>query len=72
MLILNSNKFIVGSSLSWADLALVLAWEWLDDTSKQLLNHFPLVKSHNEFIRSVPKVSEWLMKQKPLRVFKTC
>ena len=72
MLSLNSNKFIVGNSLSWADLALINAWEWLDDHSKRLLSNHPLVETHNEFIRSLPRVAEWLRDQKPLRVFKIC
>ena len=72
LLSLNSNKFIVGNSLTWADLALVNAWEWLDDQCKALLNLYPLVQSHNEFMRSIPKVAEWLREQKPLRVFKIC
>ena len=67
-----SSRFIVGSVLSWADLGMLLAWEWLDEASKQLIGRYPLVKSHNEFIRSLPKVSEWLREQKPLRVFKNC
>lgn len=72
MLGLNSSQFIVGNCLSWADLALVNAWEWLDDVSKQQLNYYPLVKKHNDYIRTVPLVADWLKQQKPLRVFKYC
>ncbi len=72
MLSLNSSSFIVGDSLSWADLALVNAWEWLDENSRRLLDQYPLVKRHNEFIRTLPKVSEALKELKPLRVFKVC
>ena len=66
----NSNKYIVGNHLTWADLALVNGWEWLDDACKKIINLYPLVKSHNEFIRSIPEVGEWLKLQKPLRVLK--
>ena len=70
MLSLNSGRFIVGNRLTWADLAIVNAWEWLDDMSKQILNRYPLIKSHNEFVRSLPNVAEWFKIQKPLRVLK--
>jgi glutathione S-transferase len=70
LLSMNRNKYIVSNNLTWADLALVNGWEWLDDISKQMLNYYPLVKSHNEFIRNIPQVNEWFKSQKPLRVLK--
>lgn len=72
LLSLNTSKFIVGNSLTWADLALVNAWEWLDDYSKQIVARYPLIKGHNDYIRSIPKVSAWFSSQKPLRIFKMC
>ena len=70
MLNMNSGKYIVGNKLTWADLAIINSWEWLDDNSKQLINRYPLVKRHYEFVQSLPEVSEWFRKQKPLRVTK--
>ncbi len=72
MLSLNPSSYIVGGSLSLADLALINAWEWLDENSRRLLDQYPLVKKHNDFIRSLPKVSEALKELKPLRIFKVC
>lgn len=72
MLSLNSTDFIVGNGLTWADLALVNAWEWLDEHSKQIVGRYPLIKNHNDFIRSIPKVTAWFRNQKPLRIFKMC
>lgn len=72
LLSLSPSKFLVGNTLTWADLALVNAWEWLDDQCKPVLGYYPLVKNHNDFVRSIPKVAEWLKEQKPLRVFKIC
>lgn len=66
MLGLNRGKFIVGKTLTYADLGLVNAWEWLDDNSKQILNQYPLVKSHDCFIRTIPCVGEYFHKLKPL------
>ena len=64
------NKYMVGSQLTYADLALVITWEWLEEGCKQLIDLYPLVKSHNIFIKSLPKVAEWFTNQKPLNVQK--
>ena len=66
----NSGKYIVGNSLTVADLALINGWEWLDHASRQVLESYHLVKCHESFIRSIPEVSQWLKKQKPLTVLK--
>lgn len=66
LLSLNSGKFIVGKTLTYADLGIVNAWEWLDETSKQILNNYPLVISHNQFIRTIPCVSQYFDSLKPL------
>lgn len=71
ILTINKSKYIVGSRLTWADLAMVNAWEWLDETSRRLFDQYDLVKSHYEFIRRIPLVAEWFAKQTPLRVLKT-
>lgn len=63
-------RYIVGTEISWADLAVINSWEWLDDNLKQLINHYPLVKRHYDFIRNIKEVNEWFNKQKPLRVNK--
>nr|UOU03294.1 glutathione S-transferase sigma 5 [Brachionus rubens] len=70
MLSVNSGKYIVGNKITWADLALVNGLEWLDELGKQILNYYPFVKMHNEYIRNIPQVNEWFRLQKPLRVFK--
>lgn len=67
---LNKSKYIVGTRLTWADLALVNVWEWFEEFTRQLFVNYPLIKNHNDFIRSLSKVNEWFKKQKPLRVFK--
>jgi hypothetical protein len=63
-------RYIVGAKITWADLAIINSWEWLDENFKQLINHYPLVKLHYDFIRNIKEVSEWFNKQKPLRVNK--
>ena len=66
----NSGKYIVGDSLTLADLALVNGWEWLDYASRKVLNNYSLVKNHEIFVRSIPEVSSWLKMQRPLTVLK--
>ena len=70
MLSQNSTKYIVGDGLTWADLALVNGWEWLDHASRKIMANYPLVRSHESFIRTIPEVADWLKKQKPLTVLK--
>jgi glutathione S-transferase len=65
------NKYIIGNKLTYADLALVVSWDWLENSCKQLIDLYPLVKSHNNFIRNLPQVNEWFIKQKPLNIQKT-
>ena len=66
----NSGKFMVGDSLTLADVALVNAWEWLDCASRKIFDNYPLVKSHEMFVRTIPEISNWLKMQKPLTVLK--
>lgn len=64
-----TSKYVVGAKLTWADLAMVNACEWLlnGNSNRALIaNRFPLVKAHNEFVRSLPTVQEWFSNQKPL------
>jgi glutathione S-transferase len=70
ILSLNRSKFISGSQLTWADLALVNGWEWLDELCRPVLNKFPLVRAHNEFVRSLGPVAVWLKSTKPLSLTK--
>ena len=70
MLSVNNSRYIVGNRMTWADLALVNAWEWLDDHSRQLIQRYPLVKRHNDFIRNLNEIKEWYNRQRPLRVNK--
>ena len=65
-----TNKFIIGTGLTYADLALVSAWEWLEEGCKQLIDLYPFVKAHNIFIKNLPKVSDWFKNQKPLNIQK--
>ena len=66
-----SSKFAVGSKLTWADLAMVNACEWLlngysNRNNNLLASKYPLIQAHNEFVRSTPTIQEWFGKQKPL------
>lgn len=59
----NNTGYLVGESLTWLDLAIIGAWDWIwlhDPSESKLLNEFKLVKEHNERIRSIPNVATWL------------
>ena len=71
MLNMNNSRFVVGQQLTWADLAIVNAWDWMGDEVR--MTHFvkyPLVKKHYEFIRSIAEVEHWFKHQKPLMVIR--
>jgi glutathione S-transferase len=70
ILSLSRSKFIVGNQLSWADLALVNGWEWLDELCRPVLNKYQMVRAHNEYIRSLAPVAAWLKATKPLSLTK--
>jgi glutathione S-transferase len=58
------DKFIVGTELTWADLALINYLSWIDiaEGSAQLANH-PKLKALRERVESLPKVAAWIAKR---------
>ena len=70
--ILAANKdgggYLVGNSLTYADLLLMYFYDILRDDSKAILSKLPLLNKHNEKIRSLPKVAEHLEKNAHVRV----
>ena len=59
----NSSGFLVGDALTWADLYIVVLSEWFGDKKDSLLAHFPKIKAHDEKIRALPKLAEWIAKR---------
>lgn len=59
----NGTGYFVGDSLTWVDLYLSIVLEWLRDKKDALLAHFAQVKAHDERVRSLPKIAEWIAKR---------
>lgn len=56
------NGFLVGDSLSYADVELMVFYDTLRARKVDILEKLPILKQHNEKIRSLPKVAEHLQK----------
>lgn len=60
--LLEENKdgdgFLVGNSLSYADVQLVNFYDLLRDKRDEVLDRLPLLKAHNHKIRSIPAIAE--------------
>ena len=60
-----NSGFLVGNGLTWVDLHLFSALEWLGPKKDALLAHFPKVKSHNEFVSSIPNIAKHIATRPP-------
>lgn len=60
---LKKNNFLIGDYLTWLDLAIIGAWDWIwlhDPTEAKILLEFNLLNEHNTRVRSIPNISKWL------------
>ena len=66
----NSSGFLVGDALTWVDLYLVIFAEWFafNDKKDLFFANFPKIKAHDEKIRALPKLAEWIAKR-PVTAF---
>ena len=56
----NKSGYLVGESLSWADLHLYAVLDWLFDRKKEVVEKFPLVKALACKIEATPSIAKWL------------
>ena len=56
------NGYLVGNSLTYADIILVVVYDWLFARRASILDKYPLMKQHEEKIKSLPKIGEHLKK----------
>ena len=54
----DGNGFLVGDSLTYADVQLMNFHDLLRDKREEVLGRLPLLKAHNDKIRSIPVVAE--------------
>nr|QUF59411.1 glutathione S-transferase GSTS8-3 [Brachionus angularis] len=59
-----NSGFLVGSSLTYTDLALMIFYDWLLEYKEPILSKFPLLKQHEQKIRNLPVIKEHLEKNK--------
>lgn len=62
------NGFLVGDSLTLADIVLMNEYEWLREHKRRILENFPSLKQHDERIRNIPKIAEHLKKNEGVRL----
>jgi glutathione S-transferase len=56
----NKTGFLVGDDVTFADLFLFNACDWMRDHKEKILAQYPAVKAHNEKVAAIPKIAEWL------------
>ena len=58
-----SSGFLIGDSLTLADLYFVCLTDWLGEKKKVALANFPKLQTLDEKVRSIPKLAEWIAKR---------
>ena len=56
----NKSGYLVGDSLTWADLHLYAVLDWLFEKRNETIQNFALVKQLAERIEANPRITEWL------------
>ena len=64
----NKEGFLVGSSVTFADLHLITFYDWLREEKEAVLDQLPLLKKHDEMIRSIPVISDHIKRNARVRV----
>jgi glutathione S-transferase len=72
--LLEANKhgggYLVGKSLTYADLHLLYFYEWLKDYKSEILAKLPLLKEHEKKISELPRIAEHLSKHAHVKTAK--
>ena len=62
----NNSGFLVGSSLTYADIKLVLLYNWLRESRDVVLEHVPHLKEHYQKITNMANMSAQFAKKMKL------
>ena len=62
------SGFLVGNQISLVDVQIINFYDWLRDRKGEILAQLPLLKKHDEFIRSQPKIAEQLKSSAGVRL----
>jgi hypothetical protein len=57
--------FLIGCSLSWADIYLAQIVELLNERKDTMLLNYPLVRALETRVRTMPRVAEWIANRPP-------
>nr|QUF59405.1 glutathione S-transferase GSTS6/7-3 [Brachionus angularis] len=60
---INGNGYLVGYSLSWADLYLSQITDFLLNRKSQFLSNYPRIKALDDRVRSLPRIADWLRRR---------
>jgi len=55
-----NTGYLIGKSLTWADLAFFDAIDKTYDQQPNVFKHYPAIEKHHNLIKSVPNVAKWL------------
>nr|QUF59409.1 glutathione S-transferase GSTS8-1 [Brachionus angularis] len=67
---IDKSGYLVGDSLTYADVALINFYDWLRDYKESILEKLPLLKQHYEFIISLPAIKQHIYKYRDARISK--
>lgn len=62
------NGYLVGDSVSIADVVLINFYDWLRQSKSEYLDKMTLLKQHKEKIESIPKIAEHLKKNADVKL----
>ena len=65
----NNSGFLVGSSITYADIKLVLLYDWLRESRDSVLEQVPHLKEHYHKITKMPKLSTQFAKKMRLSIY---
>jgi glutathione S-transferase len=64
----DGNGFLVGNQLTYADVYLMNFYDWLRERKEHVLGKLPLLKKHDEKIRSLPTIASHLQQNAKVRL----
>lgn len=59
----NKTGYLVGDGITFADLLLLNACDWMTDHKDKLLAQFPAIKAHYDMVAAIPNIAEWIKKR---------
>jgi glutathione S-transferase len=64
----HNNGFLVGDSLTYADLKLISFYDWLRERREKILDQFSFLKEHNQMVRNLPRIKDFLAQNDSMRL----